>query len=103
DALVQAALGPGEHVLIHAVGSGVGMAGVQLARAMGAIPFGTSRTADKIERAREFGLEDGLTVIDPAAQLPEWGKQHGGFDVVLDLVGGNYVAPTLETMRTKGR
>ena len=103
DALQQAALQPAEQVLIHAVGSGVGLAGVQLARAMGAIPFGTSRTADKIERAREYGLEDGLTVADPSTQLPEWAKQRGGFDVVLDLVGGSYVAPTLEAMRPKGR
>ncbi len=103
DAMLQASLRSTEHVLITAVGSGVGMAAVQLARGMGAIPFGTSRTADKIERAREYGLEDGLTVTDPAAQLPEWAKRHGGFDVVLDLVGGPYVAAALESMRPKGR
>src|SRR3712207_6662855 len=57
DALVaQAAVRASERVLIHAIGSGVGLAASQLARAFGAIPFGTSRTADKIERAREYGL-----------------------------------------------
>src|SRR5918999_3420885 len=48
DALVtQAAVRASERVLIHAVGSGVGLAASQLARALGALPFGTSRTADK--------------------------------------------------------
>src|SRR5918992_5255517 len=61
DALVsQAAVRTSERVLIHAVGSGVGLAAVQLTRALGAVPFGTSRTQDKIDRARELGLEDGV-------------------------------------------
>ena len=52
DALVtQAALRPSETVLIHAVASGVGLAAVQLTRALGAIPFGTARGAGK----RHFG------------------------------------------------
>ena len=45
DALwIQAALRPNERVLVHAVGSGVGIAAVQLAKALCSIPFGTSRT-----------------------------------------------------------
>src|SRR5581483_2162 len=47
----QAALRPSETVLVHAVGSGVGLAAVQLARAMNAVPYGTSRTHDKLQRA----------------------------------------------------
>ena len=114
DALwVQAGLERGERVLIHAVGSGVGLAAVQLVRARGAIPYGTSRTADKIERAREYGLEDGAAVTDPAAELPvltrRWAPERSparfneGFDVVLDLVGGAYLAASLQAMRLKGR
>ncbi|HEV2021776.1 MAG TPA: zinc-binding dehydrogenase, partial [Terriglobales bacterium] len=114
DALwVQAALEPGERVLIHAVGSGVGLAAVQLVRAKGAIPYGTSRTADKIARARDYGLEDGAAVTDPAAELPDlarrWapeespGKSNDGFDVVLDLVGGPYVPASIQALRLKGR
>src|SRR5438067_7263616 len=61
DALwVQAGVRPNERVLIHAVGSGVGLAALQLTRAMNAIPFGTSRTANKLERAKELGLESGI-------------------------------------------
>src|SRR5690349_11703064 len=58
----QAELRPGETVLIHAVGSGVGLAAVQLARAIQAIPYGTSRTAEKIEQAKKLGLQDGIAV-----------------------------------------
>ena len=53
--LAQGRLEPGERVLIHAVGSGVGTAAVQVAHAMGCTVFGTSRTAAKLERAASWG------------------------------------------------
>ena len=105
DALVtQARLSRGERVLIHAVGSGVGLAAIQVVRAMGAIPFGTSRTPDKIERALPYGLERGATVGDPselAALADAWAP--GGFNVVLDLVGGAYTPASIATLATRGR
>ncbi len=66
DALfTQGLLRTGERVLIHAVGSGVGTAAAQLARAAGAgAVYGTARTAEKIERAREFGMDEGVVVSD---------------------------------------
>src|SRR5688500_8906744 len=61
DAIVgQAGLTAGETLLIHAVGSGVGTAAVQLARALGAFTIGTARTADKLERAKALGLGAGV-------------------------------------------
>jgi NADPH:quinone reductase-like Zn-dependent oxidoreductase len=107
DALwLQAALRPGERVLIHAVGSGVGLAAVQLVRAMGAVPYGISRTAEKIHRAHEYGLEAGATINDPIAELPactrEW-TNGAGFDAVLDLTGGPYVRAAVEALAPKGR
>jgi NADPH:quinone reductase-like Zn-dependent oxidoreductase len=105
DALwVQARLRPSERVLIHAVGSGVGLAAVQLARAMNAIPFGTSRTPDKLERARQFGLQSGFVV--PNAPTADDGKRwsaNGGFDVVLDLAGGPYTNASLHALASRGR
>ena len=105
DALVtQAKLTRGERVLIHAVGSGVGLAAIQVVRAMGAIPFGTSRTPDKIERARPYGLEHGAVLRDPgelAALAETWAP--GGFNVVLDLVGGAYTPASIATLATRGR
>lgn len=110
DALwTQAGLRPGETVLIHAVGSGVGLAGVQLCRAIQAVPFGTSRTSDKIEKAKPIGLEAGLAVgannanfeeLHAAAQKWTAGK---GINVVLDLVGGAYVKGSQKLLAHMGR
>ena len=105
DALwVQAGVRPNERVLIHAVGSGVGLAALQLTRAMNAIPFGTSRTANKLERAKELGLESGF-VVPTAPTADEGGKwaRHGEFDVVADLVGGPYLNASLHAMVPRGR
>ena len=107
DALRQAKFKAGENVLIHAVGSGVGLAATQLVKALGGHAFGTSRTPDKIERAKEFGLESGFEVPQPGslAELSEFAATvtEGGFDVVLDLNGGPYFAASLEAMALKGR
>lgn len=107
DALVtQAGVRAGERVLIHAVGSGVGLAATQLARALGAIPYGTARTADKIERARDYGLEDGLVVAADVDVIPSavdrWtgGK---GVEIVLDLVAGPYVGASIRAAARQGR
>ena len=107
DALVtQARVSPGERVLIHAVGSGVGLAAVQVARAWQAIPFGTARTADKIDRARVLGLEDGMVVAgDPEDIVPQVEKWTGGkgVPIILDLVGGAYVSANIRAVSPRGR
>lgn len=102
DALQQARFKAGENVLIHAVGSGVGLAATQLVRALGGRAFGTSRTPDKIERAKIFGLESGCALgeLSAFARKVTGGS---GFDVVLDLNGGPYFAASLEAMALKGR
>lgn len=105
DALQQAEARPGDVVLVHAVGSGVGLAVVQLARAMGCRVFGTARGESKLAAAREAGMEDGALAGDPgwllAASRGWVGKR--GIDVVIDLVGGDYVRETLPAMALKGR
>ena len=107
DALVtQAKVQLSERVLIHAIGSGVGLAALQLVRAAGAEPFGDARTADKIERARGFGLARGITVGDDlgaiAKRVQEW-TNGAGVDIVLDLVGGAYTAVSIAACAPKGR
>ena len=108
DALRQAGFKAGENVLIHAVGSGVGLAATQIVSALGGRAFGTSRTPGKIERAKAFGLESGYAVPEPSAlsDLSAFAKDATsghGFDVVLDLTGGPYFAASLEAMALKGR
>ncbi len=107
DALIsQAHMRRGENVLIHAVGSGVGLAAVQIVRAFGGVPYGTSRTQDKIDRAEQYGLEAGCVVDATLSQLEEFAESATGgrgFDVVLDLVGGPYLAASVPVLAQKGR
>jgi putative PIG3 family NAD(P)H quinone oxidoreductase len=108
DALVvQACLRGSERVLIHAVGSGVGLAAVQLVRALGGVPYGTSRTEAKITVARELGLEDGVAITSGALsaiaeRVAAW-TGGAGVDIVIDLLGGPYVAASLAALAVKGR
>ncbi len=107
DALfTQAELKMRETVLVHAAGSGVGTATIQLGRATGANVFGTSRTADKLERAKPYGLSEYLVIKDDPAVLVdvvhEWtGGQ--GVDVILDLVGAGYFEANLSALASCGR
>lgn len=106
DALwTQARLRPSERVLINAVGSGVGYAAVQLARAMNAVCWGTSRTASKLDIGCELGMEQGAVAassLDVAAAVKGWVGERG-MDVVLELAGGDYVRQDLEILGAKGR
>jgi NADPH2:quinone reductase len=106
DAMVdQARLTAGERVLVHAVGSGVGTAAVQIARAVGARSIGTARSADKIERARALGLDEGVVVGEAGTFARDVMQRTGGagVDVVLELVGGAYVAEDLACLAQRGR
>jgi putative PIG3 family NAD(P)H quinone oxidoreductase len=107
DALfTRAKLKSGETMLVHAAGSGVGTAAIQLAQAAGAHAFGTSRTADKLERAREYGLRNAVVVNDDprlfATAVEEWTNRRG-VNVVLDLVGAAYLEANLDALAQKGR
>jgi NADPH2:quinone reductase len=104
DAMVdQAGLAAGETVLVHAAGSGVGTA-IQIATAIGARSLGTARTAAKLERARSLGLGEGIVTEDgkfaDAVRKRTGGR---GVDVVVELVGGAYVAEDLACLAPRGR
>ena len=109
DAMVlQGELGAGDVVLVHAVGSGVGTAAVQIARAIGARAIGTARTEAKLERARALGMDGGIVPgkrdggPDFAARVKELTEGRGA-DVVLELVGGTYVPESLASLSAQGR
>ena len=101
----QADLKTGESLLIHAVGSGVGLAALQLAKARNIRTFGTSRTSAKLEKCRQFGLDEGI-ITDDRADFEGLIKERTGgrgVDVVLDLVGGAFFKSNLESLNLKGR
>ncbi len=109
DALfTRAGLQMGERVLVHAVASGVGTAAVQLAHAAGATVYGTSRSADKLERMRDLklGLDESVAIPDAPAKFVETVHQWtngAGVDVIVDLVGGSYFPASLEALSARGR
>ena len=105
DALyTRLSLRSGETLLIHAVGSGVGTAALQLAKIVGARVMGTARSADKLQRAARLGLD-----IAVDASRGDWAgevQKLAGTDAVsavLDLVGGSYLEGNLRVLATKGR
>jgi putative PIG3 family NAD(P)H quinone oxidoreductase len=105
DALfTQLDLDLGDRLLIHAVGSGVGTAALQLAKAAGATVIGTSRSEWKLQRATEYGLD---VLIDTSQHdfADSIARVTGGDGVhaILDLVGGAYLAGNLKCLREKGR
>lgn len=103
-AVVQGKLKAGEYLLITAVGSGVGTAAVQIAKAIGAISIGTARSGHKLDQAEPFGLNHRVLTIDGAfAEEVRAATDGAGVDVVLELVGGKYVAEDIECCATKGR
>jgi NADPH:quinone reductase len=102
DALfTQAGFVPGERVLVHAVGSGVGTAAVQLIRATGGTSFGTARSAEKLAAARELGLDVALSAEGWAQALAR--AAGAGVHVILDFVGSPYLADNLNALTVRGR
>ncbi|MBA2286703.1 MAG: NAD(P)H-quinone oxidoreductase, partial [Ktedonobacteraceae bacterium] len=103
DALfTQAGLQMGERVLLHAAGSGVGTAAIQLAHAAGATVFGTSRTPQKLERAKELGLHVAISDKDFAAEVQRL-TGNAGVHVVLDFIGAAYLEQNLAALAPWGR
>jgi NADPH:quinone reductase len=106
DALFrQLDLKMGERLLITAVGSGVGTAALQLARAASAEVIGTSRTAEKLARAsEELGLETGIdTSKEDLSEAVNQATYGGGVHAVLDLVGGELLEASLRVVAQRGR
>jgi NADPH2:quinone reductase len=103
DALfTQGNLRMGERVLIHAAGSGVGTAAIQLAHATGATTYGTSRTPEKLERAKALGLDEALPAENFAAEVKRL-THDKGVHLVLDFVGAAYMEQDLQALAPWGR
>ena len=94
-----------ETLLIHAVGSGVGLAALQLAKAKNIKVFGTSRTQDKLDKCAEFGLDEPILNGKDSnfAEIIKDKTDGRGVDVILDLLGGNVFQGNLESLAIKGR
>lgn len=101
---VEAELKPGETLLVHGGASGIGMTAIQYAAALGATVFATAGTPEKCAACEGWGaaraipyksadfVEEVLAVTD--------GR---GVDVVLDFIGGDYIARNFRCLATGGR
>lgn len=105
DALhLQCDLVMGESVLIHAAGSGVGTAGIQLAAAQGCRVFGTAGSQEKLERAAALGLDVGINYREQDfAEVVQQRTGGRGVDVILDVIGAPYWEQNLAAIATRGR
>lgn len=102
--LIRAGLAPGETVVVHAAGSGVGTAAIQLAKALGCFVIATSRTEEKLARCKELGADAGIVVKGAAfADAVNAATAGRGADVVLELAGGEYVAEDVRCVAPLGR
>jgi NADPH:quinone reductase-like Zn-dependent oxidoreductase len=100
DALVtRGRLRPGERVLIHAVGSGLGTAASQVAKHLGATVIGTSRSADKLARALVYGLDTGIDTSTATFREALAEPVH----VILDVIGGPAFGDNLAVLAPGGR
>ena len=91
------AVQPGERVLIHAAGGGVGIAATQIARRAGAEVYGTA-SPSKHERIRELGVEHALDYTSPG-----WERDLPPMDVILDAVGGKSFRLSYSQLSPGGR
>ncbi|WP_299517039.1 NAD(P)H-quinone oxidoreductase [Mucilaginibacter sp.] len=97
-------LKPGESLLIHGGSSGIGVAAIQMAKALGSIVYVTAGSDDKCRFCEKLGAtkainyktEDFTTIIKELTN----GK---GVDVILDMIGGNYTPRNLQTLAEDGR
>ncbi|WP_293824371.1 NAD(P)H-quinone oxidoreductase [uncultured Brevundimonas sp.] len=95
------ALRAGETLLIHGATSGIGVMAIQMAKAAGATVIATSRGANKARAAAGLGADVSLDA--KADDLEARIKAAGGADVVLDMVGRDYAALNLHSLKAGGR
>lgn len=101
NVVTRGGLGAGERLLVHGGSSGIGTTAIQIARALGARVFATAGSDDKCaacvalgaERAINYRTEDFVAVM----------TAEGGADLILDMVGGDYIARNLRALAEDGR
>ncbi len=96
----RGALKQGENFLVHGGSSGIGVTAIQLAKAIGATVFATAGTQEKVEACLELGADKCINYKeDDFAKILE----DEGVDVILDMIGGDYVPKNIRLLRPDGR
>lgn len=94
----------GESVLIHGGTSGIGLAAIQLCKAHGAVVFATAGSDHKVAFCRTMGADHAINYRTQDFSSEVWKiTQKKGVNVILDMVGGDYVDRNLRCLATEGR
>jgi len=104
NAFERGGLRSGETLLVHGGSSGIGLAAIQLAKAFGARVVTTVGNAEKADACRRFGADHALNYReqDFVAEVARITAKRGA-DVILDMVGGDYIEKNLKSLAVEGR
>jgi len=101
NVFMRGALQAGERFLVHGGSSGIGTTAIQLARAFGARVFATAGSAEKCKACEGLGAERAINYRDE--DFVEVLKAEGGANLILDMVGGDYIARNVRALAMEGR
>ena len=101
NVFTRGGLKAGERFLIHGGSSGIGTTAIQLANAFGARVFVTAGSDDKCAACVALGAEKAINYKDE--DFVAVMKGEGGADLILDMVGGDYIARNIKTLANDGR
>ena len=94
----------GERVLVHGGTSGIGTVAIQLAHAFGAIVFATAGSPEKCAACRELGAAVAINYReDDFVEVVRRETDGAGVNVILDIIGGDYVARNIDSLAMNGR
>jgi NADPH2:quinone reductase len=94
----------GESVLVHGGSSGIGVAAIQMVKALGGKIYVTAGTAEKCEACEELGADKAINYKEEDfVSSVSYLTQKAGVDIVLDMIGGNYAAKNIELLKPQGR
>ena len=100
----RSGLKPGESFLVHGGTSGIGTTAIQLAKAFGCTVFATAGSAEKVKACKDLGADHAINYKDEdfvyVVNESTGGK---GVDVILDMVGGDYIARDIKALAEDGR
>ncbi|MFF1633997.1 NAD(P)H-quinone oxidoreductase [Leifsonia sp. NPDC058248] len=104
NVFLNAGLLPGERLLIHGGSSGIGSMAIQLGAVFGATVLATAGTAEKVQFSRELGADVAIDYnTQDFVEIVRDATDGHGADVVLDIVGGDYIARDLDALAIGGR
>ena len=100
----RSALKPGESFLVHGGTSGIGTTAIQLAKAFGCTVFATAGSADKVKACQDLGADHAINYREEDfVEVVKEATGGKGVDVILDMVGGDYIPRDIKALAEDGR